>query len=129
MGLSGAVPGSSKEETANLPPMQGIEAYKRNTENALNQAFDRGKVEGKGPVSLGAEGVTGLPSAIKSQNLFTTGSGMLGGANTDVQTLLTSAFGVGSTQGAQAGAEGKQTGLSQEEFLRQIMDVTPKGAL
>ena len=129
MGLSGAVPGSTKEETANLPPLEGIQAYQRNTENALTNVL--GKVEGgpKGPVTLTGEGVTGLPSALKAQNVFTTGAGTVGGPSTDVQKLLTSAFGVGHTQNAQAGATGTQTGLTAEEFVRQIQDVTPRGVL
>jgi hypothetical protein len=129
LGLSGAVPGFTKEETANLPPLEGIEAYKRNTEGALNQAFQRGKVEGASPVEITGEGIKGLPSGIKAQNLFTTGAGMLGGASTDLQTLLSSAFGVGETQGAQQGAEGQQKALSPEELVRQIQDVTPRGIL
>jgi len=129
MGLSGAVPGSTKEETASLQPLEGIDAYKRNTENALTEALNRGNVTGAGPISIGAEGVKGLPSAIKAQNLFTTGAGMVGGANLDLQKVLASAFGVGQTTGAQQGAAGTQTGLNPEELIRQIQDVTPRGIL
>lgn len=129
LGLSGAIPGATMEETASLPPLEGIQAYQRNTENALQQAFGRGQVQGTGQISIGNEGVKGLPTAIKSQNLFTTGAGMQGGASTDLQTLLSSAFGVGQTTGAQYGAGGQQTGLSPEELIRQIQDVTPRGVL
>ncbi len=87
----------------------GARELERTTEAALSRVLGRG-------VDIGREGVRGLGTAIGSARAFVQGG-------VDVQTLLTSAFGVGSLR------EGEQPGISQARLTELIQEVVPKGLL
>lgn len=87
----------------------GAQELRRTTQTALSRVLDR-------DVTIGAEGVRGLGTAISSARAF-----VQGGA--DVRTLLTSAFGVGSLR------EGEQPGISAERLGELIQEVVPRGVL
>ena len=70
----------------------------------------------RGGVTIGAEGVRGLGTAISSARAF-----VQGGA--DVQALLTSAFGVGSLR------KGERPGISAARLQELIQSVVPTGIL
>jgi hypothetical protein len=89
--------------------LRGAQALRRTTQTALSRVLDR-------DVTIGEEGVRGLGPAISSARAF-----VQGGA--DIQTLLTSAFGVGSLR------EGEQPGLSAQRLAELIQSVTPRGVL
>lgn len=87
----------------------GAQELRRTTQTALSRVLDR-------DVTIGREGVRGLGTAISSARAF-----IQGGA--DVQTLLTSAFGVGSLR------EGELPGISAARLGELIQEVTPRGVL
>lgn len=87
----------------------GAQELRRTTQTALSRVLDR-------DVTIGDEGVRGLGTAISSARAF-----VQGGA--DVQTLLASAFGVGSLR------EGEQPGISAQRLAELIQEVTPQGVL
>jgi hypothetical protein len=89
--------------------LKGAKALRRTTQTALSRVLDR-------DVTIGKKGVRGLGTAISSARAF-----IQGGA--DVQTLLTSAFGVGSLK------KGEQPGMSAERLAELIQEVTPQGVL
>lgn len=89
--------------------LKGARALERTTESALSRVLDRS-------VDIGREGVRGLGTAISSARAF-----VQGGA--DIQTLLASAFGVGSLR------EGEQPGISQARLTELIQEVVPQGVL
>ena len=91
---------------ATLPPLAGAGQGRLQTETALSGLLGRS-------VQLGAGGVTGLGEAEGAAQAFQSGG-------TDIQKLLTSAFGVGGTRGA---------GISAEELIQRIGAVTPTGVL
>ena len=87
--------------------LKGAQALRTSTQEALSRVLDR-------QVTIGRAGVRGLGSAVKSARAF-----VQGGA--DVQTLLTSAFGVGSTRA------GERPGISATRLQELIAEVTPTG--
>lgn len=89
--------------------LSGAQELRATTQTALSRVLDR-------DVTIGGEGVRGLGTAIGSARAF-----VQGGA--DVQTLLTSAFGVGSLR------EGEQPGISATRLAELIQEVTPTGVL
>jgi hypothetical protein len=89
--------------------LRGAQALRTTTQEALSRVLNR-------DVTIGEEGVRGLGTAISSARAF-----VQGGA--DIQTLLTSAFGVGSLR------EGEQPGLSAQRLAELIQEVTPQGIL
>lgn len=105
MGMLGEGEGGLPYE--GLPKIKGAAEYEAKTEKALGGLVGR-------PVDITAEGVAGLPEAIKTAREYQFG----GEAE---RTLLTSGYGVGR--------EGLGGGLSSEEFARRIQEVTPTGVL
>lgn len=105
MGMLGEGEGGLPYE--GLPRIKGAGEYEKRTEAALGGLVGR-------PVDITAEGVAGLPEAIKTARTYQFG----GEAE---RTLLTSGYGVGR--------EGLGGGLSSEEFARRIQEVTPTGQL
>ncbi len=93
-----------------LNELRGARGLERTTEAALN------RVLGRTTVDIGTEGVRGLGSAVGSARAF-----VQGGA--DIQTLLASAFGVGSLR------EGEQPGISRARLGELVTEVTPVGVL
>jgi hypothetical protein len=89
--------------------LRGAQALRTTTQEALSRVLNR-------DVTIGEEGVRGLGTAVSSARAF-----VQGGA--DIQTLLTSAFGVGSLR------EGEQPGLSAQRLAELIQEVTPQGIL
>jgi hypothetical protein len=89
--------------------LRGAQALRRTTQSALSRVLDR-------RVTIGREGVRGLGTAISSARAFVQGG-------IDIQTLLSSAFGVGSLR------EGEQPGMSPERLAELIREVTPQGVL
>ena len=87
--------------------LKGARRLERTTEQALSRVLDR-------EVDIGRQGVRGLGTAISSARAF-----VQGGA--DVQTLLTSAFGVGSLK------KGEQPGISGARLAELIQEVVPQG--
>lgn len=92
-----------------IQELKGARGLERTTEQALSRVLSR-------RVDIGREGVRGLGTAISSARAF-----MHGGA--DIQTLLTSAFGVGSLR------RGEQPGMSAARLQELITQVTPTGIL
>ncbi len=92
-----------------IQELKGARQLETTTEAALGRVLGR-------EVDIGREGVRGLGTAISSARSF-----VQGGA--DVQTLLTSAFGVGSLR------EGEQPGISAARLGELIQQVTPTGVL
>jgi hypothetical protein len=94
--------------------LRGANQFRVTTEGALSRILERA---GTGrPVTIDVEGVRGLGPAIGAARAF-----VQGGA--DVQTLLISAFGVGSLR------EGEQPGISQARLTELISEVVPRGVL
>lgn len=89
--------------------LKGAQELRATTETALSRVLDR-------KVTLGREGVRGLGTAISSAKAFLRGG-------VDVQTLLASAFGVGSLR------RGEQPGMSSERLQELMSEVIPTGAL
>jgi hypothetical protein len=89
--------------------LKGARELERTTERALSQVLGR-------EVDIGRRGVRGLGTAIGAARAF-----VQGGA--DIQTLLTSAFGVGSLK------KGEQPGISGARLAELIQSVTPTGVL
>ncbi len=89
--------------------IKGARELRTTTQTALSRVLDR-------QVTIGREGVRGLGTAISSARAF-----VQGGA--DVQTLLTSAFGVGSLR------EGERPGISAARLSELVQEVTPTGVL
>ena len=117
MGIGGEIlPGG--ERFANLPALKGAAQQGRQTEQALTGILG-------GDISIGQQGVTGLPDVVKAASAFSAGQGASGNVGDlgAARTLLTSGFGVGATRGK------GRPGLSRQEVLRQIASVTPQGAL
>jgi hypothetical protein len=92
-----------------IQELKGARQLETTTELALGRVLGR-------EVDIGREGVRGLGTAISSARAF-----VQGGA--DIQTLLTSAFGVGSLR------EGEQPGISAARLGELIQEVTPTGVL
>ena len=92
-----------------IQELKGARQLETTTEAALGRVLGR-------EVDIGREGVRGLGTAISSARSF-----VQGGA--DIQTLLTSAFGVGSLR------EGEQPGISAARLGELIQEVTPQGVL
>ena len=117
LGVGGSIlPGG--ESFAGLGPMQGAQEYKGQTIQALQGLLSPGKfgvAQTPGsPIDIGEKGVTGLTSPEQAARAFQES----GGAG---QTLLASAYGVGN--------QALGGGLSAEEFVRRIQEVTPTGVL
>ena len=89
--------------------LRGARQLERTTEEALSRVLGR-------EVDIGREGVRGLGTAIGAARSF-----VQGGA--DIQTLLTSAFGVGSLRA------GERPGISAARLGELIQQVTPTGVL
>jgi len=89
--------------------LRGAQALRGTTQEALSRVLNR-------QVTIGREGVRGLGTAISSARQF-----VQGGA--DIQTLLTSAFGVGSLR------EGERPGMSARRLSELIAEVVPRGVL
>ena len=87
--------------------LKGARGFERTTERALSAVLGQ-------RVGIGRRGVRGLGTAIGSARAF-----IQGGA--DIQTLLTSAFGVGSLR------KGERPGMSAERLQELIGQVTPQG--
>ena len=92
-----------------IKELRGAQALRATTQTALSRILDR-------QVTIGREGVRGLGTAIGAARQF-----VQGGA--DIQTLLTSAFGVGSLRA------GERPGMSAERLAELIQQVTPTGVL
>lgn len=92
-----------------IKELKGARALEQTTQNALSRVLGR-------RVDIGRMGVENLGTAISSARAF-----VQGGA--DVQTLLTSAFGVGSLR------EGGQPGISAARLGELVESVTPRGVL
>lgn len=92
-----------------LQPLIGAAESQKTTQDALSRLLG-------GNVSIGQYGVQGLGAPVGAARQF-----MQGGA--DVQKLLSSAFGVGST------APGGQPGISPERLIEMLTQVTPQGEL
>ena len=92
-----------------IQELKGARQLEATTEEALSRVLGRS-------VDIGREGVRGLGTAISSARAF-----IQGGA--DIQTLLSSAFGVGSLR------EGEQPGISQARLAELVQQVTPQGVL
>lgn len=91
---------------ATQTPLTGAGQGKLQTETALSGLLGRG-------IELGPGGVSNLGSVEGAASAFQRGSG-------GVQNLLTSAFGVGGTQGG---------GITAEDLIKRISAVTPTGTL
>lgn len=87
--------------------LRGARRFERTTEQALSAVLGR-------QVGISRQGVRGLGAAIGSARAF-----VQGGA--DIQTLLTSAFGVGSLK------RGERPGMGAERLAELIQQVTPTG--
>lgn len=92
-----------------LGELRGARELEATQESALSKILGRA-------VDIGTQGVQGLSSAQQAARAF-----VQGGA--DIQTLLKSAFGVGSL------AKGEQPGLSAARLQELIAEVTPAGVL
>ena len=92
-----------------IKELKGARQLEATTEQALSRVLGR-------EVDIGREGVRGLGTAIGAARSF-----VQGGA--DIQTLLTSAFGVGSLR------EGERPGISAARLGELIQQVTPTGVL
>ena len=92
-----------------LGELRGAREQEATQESALGRVLGR-------TVDIGTQGVRGLGSAAQAARAF-----VQGGA--DIQTLLKSAFGVGSL------AKGEQPGLSAARLKEIIAEVTPVGLL
>jgi hypothetical protein len=92
-----------------IQELKGARGLRATTQEALGRVLDR-------RVTIGREGVRGLGTAIGAARQF-----VQGGA--DIQTLLTSAFGVGSLR------EGEQPGISAARLQELVTQVTPTGVL
>jgi len=99
----------AKQLGTTIKELQGAQELRATTQEALSRVLGR-------QVTIGREGVRGLGAAIKSARQF-----VRGGA--DIQTLLTSAFGVGSLR------EGERPGLSAARLQELVTQVTPTGTL
>ena len=99
-----------------IQELRGAQELRQTTQEALNRILGRGVRPPTGGVTIGREGVTGLGTAISSARAFAQGG-------VDVQTLLTSAFGVGSLR------EGEQPGIRPERLAELVQSVTPRGIL
>src|SRR3990172_8935132 len=109
-----------------LAALKGARELETTTEAALSRVLGR-------TVDIGKYGASGLGAAVQSARSF-----VQGGA--DIQKLLVSAFGVGSTnQGAFYGARGtsrrrfvssgEAPGISAERYTELVSQVTPRGVL
>lgn len=92
-----------------IQELKGARQLEATTEAALGRVLGR-------EVDIGREGARGLGAAVGAARSF-----VQGGA--DIQTLLTSAFGVGSLR------EGEQPGISAARLGELIESVTPQGIL
>jgi len=92
-----------------IKEIRGAQELRTTTQTALSRILDR-------QVTIGREGVRGLGTAISSARAF-----VQGGA--DIQTLLASAFGVGSLR------EGERPGISAARLGELVQEVTPVGVL
>lgn len=92
-----------------IQELKGAQELRGTTQAALSRVLGRG-------VTIGQEGVRGLGTAISSAKAFAQGGA-------DVQTLLASAFGVGSLRA------GEQPGISPERLQELVQQVTPTGVL
>ena len=92
-----------------IKELKGARQLERTTEAALSGVLGRS-------VDIGREGVRGLGTIISSARAFAQGG-------VDIQTLLASAFGVGSLR------EGEQPGVSRERLEELVTSVTPTGVL
>jgi hypothetical protein len=90
-----------------LPELAGVRERETDVEGALARILGYG-------VDINEQGVSGLGSAEQSARQFQMG-------DESGQTLLRSAFGVGG--------QGFGGGLSADEYLRRIQEVTPTGSL
>ena len=90
-----------------LAPLAGAEETRVGQESALSRLLGR-------RVGIGEYGVTGLGSAQKAARAIS-------GGGADVQRLLASAFGLGST------AAGEAPGMSWERLQELTGEVTPRG--
>jgi len=107
LGIGGElVPGG--ERFKGLGAVQGAEAFRGRTVEALQG------LTGRGGISIGEQGVSGLGSIEQQARTFQQGTGA-------GRTLLTSAFGVGD--------EATGGGLATEDILRRIQEVTLQGVL
>ena len=95
-----------------MPELASAKQSESETEAAL-RGLSTKYGAGTATADIGAKGVTGLGSAEQSARALSWGG-------LDVQKLLGSAFGVGSTTTG---------GLSLDELLRRAQQVTPKGVL
>lgn len=92
-----------------IQELRGAQELRGTTQAALSRVLGR-------QVTIGREGARGLGTAISSARAFAQGG-------VDVQTLLASAFGVGSLRA------GEQPGISPERLQELVQQVTPTGAL
>ena len=107
LGIGGElVPGG--ERFKGLGAVQGAEEFRGRTVEALQ------KLTGRGGISIGEQGVSGLGSIEQQARTFQQGTGA-------GRTLLGSAFGVGD--------EATGGGLSTQEIQRRVQEVTPTGVL
>lgn len=92
-----------------IKELRGAQELRTTTQTALSRILDR-------QVTIGREGVRGLGTAIGAARQF-----VQGGA--DIQSLLVSAFGVGSLR------EGERPGISAARLGELVQEVTPVGVL
>lgn len=92
-----------------IKELRGAQELRVTTQTALSRVLGRG-------VTIGREGVRGLGAAVGAARQFTQGGA-------DIQTLLTSAFGVGSLRA------GERPGMSAARLAELVQQVTPTGAL
>jgi len=92
-----------------LGELRGARELEATQESALSKVLGR-------TVDIGVQGVRGLGSAAQAARAFVQGG-------VDIQTLLKSAFGVGSL------ARGEQPGLSAARLQELIAEVVPQGVL
>ena len=92
-----------------LKALTGAAQLEKTTESALSRVLGQ-------TVDIGKYGATGLGSALQSARSFVQGG-------TDIQTLLASAFGVGSLR------EGEAPGISAARYGELVRSVSPTGVL
>ena len=98
-----------------LQALRGARQLARTTASALRGVLGARDEMGR-RLTIGAQGVEGLGSAMQSARAFIQGG-------SDVQKLLVSAFGVGSLR------EGEAPGISAERYGELVRQVTPRGTL
>ena len=106
-GMQGGMIGGVGGQFTGLPAMKGAKAYEANTEKAL------GQITGQ-KIDITGKGVQGLNSVFQNARQAVQGTEA-------TQTLLRSAFGVGS--------DALGGGISAEEFGKRVQSVTPTGVL